>query len=198
MLKSRHQTIHIINKKIIGFIMVISVIVTMAGCEATSVPEVNPVSETVSEETTEAEKENNETVTGSEETAETTQETAEETTVGDTEMIDKTTTLRFESFDGGGPRFDVIIEDESIVSYSAVRKYASEDHEMMTGAGYDEVFTFTGIKPGETNMRIEARSPIADNFDANYKVVVSEDLSVKIEELSVSEAAESVDEDVDP
>ncbi len=131
-------------------------------------------------------------------TPETTAETTAETTVGDTEMIDKTTTLRFESFDGGGPRFDVIIEDESIVSYSAVRKYASEDHEMMTGAGYDEVFTFTGIKPGETDMRIEARSPIADNFDANYKVVVSEDLSVKIEELSVNEAAESVDEDVDP
>ena len=127
----------------------------------------------------------------SEETAETTQETedetTEETTAGDTEMIDKTATLSFESFDGGGPEFDVIIEDESIVSYSAVRKYASEDHEMMTGAGYDEVFTFTGIKPGETDMRIEARSPIADNFDANYKVVVSEDLSVKIEELSVRE-----------
>ena len=138
----------------------------------------------------------------SEETAETAQETTaettEETTVGDTEMIDKTATLRFESFDGGGPTFDVIIEDESIVSYSAVRKYASEDHEMMTGAGYDEVFTFTGIKPGETDMRIEVRSPIADNFDANYKVVVSEDLSVKIEELSISEEAESVDEDVDP
>ena len=138
----------------------------------------------------------------SEETAETAQETTAETTVettvGDTEMIDKTATLSFESFDGGGPRFDVIIEDESIVSYSAVRKYASEDHEMMTGAGYDEVFTFTGIKPGETDMRIEVRSPIADNFDANYKVVVSEDLSVKIEELSISEEAESVDEDVDP
>ena len=74
MLKSRHQTIRIINKKIIGFIMVISVIVTMAGCEATSVPEVNPVSETVSEETTEAEKENNETVTESEETAPETEE----------------------------------------------------------------------------------------------------------------------------
>ena len=37
-------------------------------------PEVNPVSETVSEETTEAEKENNGTVTGSEETAPETEE----------------------------------------------------------------------------------------------------------------------------
>ena len=79
MLKSRHQTIHIINRKIIGFIMVISVIVTMAGCEATSVPEANPVSETVSEETTEAEKENNETVTGSEETAPETEEVKRQT-----------------------------------------------------------------------------------------------------------------------
>ena len=148
--------------------------------------------------TGETEKSEETAETAQETTPETTAETTVETTVGDTEMIDKTATLSFESFDGGGPRFDVIIEDESIVSYSAVRKYASEDHEMMTGAGYDEVFTFTGIKPGETDMRIEVRSPIADNFDANYKVVVSEDLSVKIEELSISEEAESVDEDVDP
>jgi len=148
--------------------------------------------------TGETEKSEETAETAQETTPETTAETTVETTVGDTEMIDKTATLSFESFDGGGSGFDVIIEDESIVSYSAVRKYASEDHEMMTGAGYDEVFTFTGIKPGETDMRIEVRSPIADNFDANYKVVVSEDLSVKIEEISVSEEAESVDEDVDP
>ena len=43
-------------------------------------------------------------------------------------------------------------------------------------------------------MIIEARSPIADNLDMNYKVVVSEDLSVKIEEVSVNEVVESVDE----
>ena len=125
--------------------------------------------------------------------------TAQETTSGDTEMNDKSAALSFESFDGGGPDFNVIIEDESIVSYTSTRKYDSEDHEMMTGAGYDVIFTFTGTKPGETDMLIEARSPIAENLDIKYKVIVSEDLSVKIEEVSVTDFTESVvDEDVDP
>lgn len=114
-------------------------------------------------------------------------EVKEETTAESTEVTGNDATLSFESFDGGGPEFNVIIEDESIVSYSAVRKYAKEDHDMMTGAGYDEVFTFTGKKPGETYMLIEARSPIAENFDIKYRVVVSEDLRVKTEEISFTD-----------
>ena len=77
MLKSRHQTIHSISKKIIGFIMVISVIVTMAGCEATSVPEANTNPVSLSEETTETE--NIETVPGSEENATETEEVKRQT-----------------------------------------------------------------------------------------------------------------------
>ncbi len=136
--------------------------------------------------------------TSEEITEEKTENKAEKTTEEKADPVNKEVILRFDSFDGGGPEYNVIIKDESIVSYTAMREYAKEDHDIMTGAGYDEVFTFTGIKPGETDMLIEARSPIADNLDMNYKVVVSEDLSVKIEEVSVNEVVESVDEEVDP
>ena len=119
---------------------------------------------------------------------ETTDKTIEETTEKKSELISKEVTLRFDSFDGGGPEYNVIIKDESIVSYTAVREYAKADHDMMTGAGYDMVYTFTGLKPGKTDMLIEARSPIADNFDINYRITVSEDMSVKIEEVSATKA----------
>jgi len=119
---------------------------------------------------------------------ETTDKTIEETTEKKNELISKEVTLRFDSFDGGGPEYNVIIKDESIVSYTAVREYAKADYDMMTGAGYDMVYTFTGLKPGKTDMVIEARSPIADNFDINYRIIVSEDLSVKIEEVSATKA----------
>ena len=114
----------------------------------------------------------------------------EETTERDSEMKDKTATLRFDSFDGGGPEFDLHIEDESIVSYTELREYAREDHDEVTGAGYEVVFTFTGKKPGETEMLIEERSPIAENLDMKYKIVVSDDLSVKIEEVSATDLNE--------
>lgn len=123
-----------------------------------------------------------------EETTDKTTEETTETTEKKNELISKEVTLRFDSFDGGGPEYNVIIKDESIVSYTAVREYAKADHDMMTGAGYDMVYTFTGLKPGKTDMLIEARSPIADNFDINYRITVSEDLSVKIEEVSATKA----------
>ena len=133
--------------------------------------------------------------TNEETTDKTTEETKDKATEETTEptekkneLISKEVTLRFDSFDGGGPEYNVIIKDESIVSYTAVREYAKADHDMMTGAGYDMVYTFTGLKPGKTDMLIEARSPIADNFDINYRITVSEDLSVKIEEVSATKA----------
>ncbi len=95
------------------------------------------------------------------------------------------TTLSFESFDGGGPAFDVYIDDNEIVSYERKVRYRNADHAKMTGSGYTVTFSFTGIKPGETKMLIEERSPIADNLDRKYNVVVDEELHVSIEELSV-------------
>ena len=97
------------------------------------------------------------------------------------------TELSFESFDGGGPEFNVIIYDGSIVSYERHVQYYKEDHEQMTGAGYNVVFSFKGLAQGETEMMIEERSPIADNLDHKYKVKVDENLHVEFEIISVEE-----------
>ena len=107
---------------------------------------------------------------------------------------EKTASLSFESFDGGGPEFNVVIADESIVSYVSRSKYRDPDHEEMHGSGYDEIITFTGIKPGETTMIIEERSPIADNLDHKYRVTVNDELNVQIEQLSVKDINEEAGE----
>lgn len=95
--------------------------------------------------------------------------------------------LSFESFDGGGPDFTVLIADEGIVSYETEVKYHSSDHGEMTGSGFDKIITFTGIKPGETTVIVEERSPIADNLDHKCRVTVDDELNVKIELLTVKD-----------
>ena len=98
-----------------------------------------------------------------------------------------TATLYFSSFDGGGPEYSISIDDPSIISYSSSRHYNKPDHEEMTGAGYDIIYTFTGLKSGETTMIIEERSPIADNADYKYKVAVDDKLNVDIEFVSAED-----------
>ena len=98
-----------------------------------------------------------------------------------------TATLTFSSFDGGGPEYSIKIDDPTIVSYSSSRHYHKPNHEEMTGAGYDVIFTFTGLKPGETNMTVEERSPIADNADIKYIITVDDKLNVEIVFLSAED-----------
>lgn len=98
--------------------------------------------------------------------------------------------LSFESFDGGGPEFNVLVSDEGIVSYETEVKYHSSDHWEMTGSGFDKIITFTGIKPGETTVVVEERSPIADNLDHKYRVTVDDELNVQIEQISVKDINE--------
>ena len=114
----------------------------------------------------------------------------------DSKSGDKTASLSFESFDGGGPEFNVVIADEGIVSYDSRSKYRHPDHEKMNGSGYDVTITFTGKKPGETNVIIEERSPIADNLDHKYKVTVDDELNVQIEQLSVRDINRKAGEDM--
>lgn len=102
----------------------------------------------------------------------------------------KTASLSFESFDGGGPEFNVVIADESIVSYDSRSSYQDSDHENMNGAAYGVTITFSGIKPGETTVIIEERSPIADNLDHEYRITVDDELNVQIEQLSVKDINE--------
>ncbi len=91
----------------------------------------------------------------------------------------------FSSFDGGGPSYNVIIEDQSILSYSSRIQYYKADHDLMTGAGYDEIMTFKGLKAGTTRMTIQARSPIAENYDELYSVTVDESLNVSMERINL-------------
>lgn len=108
--------------------------------------------------------------------------------------IVKTATLSFQSFDGGGPVFEVILQDQEIVSYESKVYYAKADHERMTGAGYTVSYVFTGKKAGETSMTIQERSPIAENLDHKYSVSVDENLNVTIKEISVRDIFEEEEE----
>ena len=106
----------------------------------------------------------------------------------------KTASLSFESFDGGGPKFNVVIADESIVSSSSESNYRDPNHEEMNGSGYDVIITFRGIKPGETTAIVEERSPIADNLDHKYRITVDDELNVQIEQLSVKDINEEAED----
>lgn len=98
------------------------------------------------------------------------------------EDIKKEEVLTFNSFDGGGPSYDVKIEDESIVEYNQEHYYFNPNHDMMCGSGYEVNISFNGLKSGKTTAYIECRSSIADNYDAIYDITVDGDLKVTITE----------------
>ena len=102
-------------------------------------------------------------------------------------MNSKTAALEFHSSDGGGPEYSIVIEDTTIVSYSSERKYSKRNHEELNGAGYTVIFTFTGMKQGETKMTIQQRSPIAENSDMVYNVTVADDLTVTLTEIATKD-----------
>lgn len=90
--------------------------------------------------------------------------------------------LSFQSFDGGGPEYHIVLDSE-IVSWTREKQYSDPDHEEMNGAGFTVTFVFTGVKPGEAVMRVEERSPIGMNQDMVYSVKVDEKLNVSLEQL---------------
>lgn len=95
----------------------------------------------------------------------------------------KAAELHFESFDGGGPSFAVLIADEGIVRCSRSVHYSKPDHEEMTGAGFTVTLRFTALAPGETELTVQARSPIAENCDMRYRARVDADMNVTLEFL---------------
>lgn len=90
--------------------------------------------------------------------------------------------LYFNSFDGGGPSYNVKIEDKSIVAYSQKHYYFNPDHDSMCGSGYEVKISFDGLKPGETTATVQCRSSIADNYDSIYDITVDENLTVTVTE----------------
>lgn len=109
--------------------------------------------------------------------AETTTEQVAET---ETEAEAEIARLVFSSFDGGGPEYWIEIEDPQIVTYTGRKVYDDPDHEMMTGSGYNEIYTFTGLKPGTTKMTVSMYSPLMESEDSVYTVFVDDDLNVTI------------------
>ncbi len=90
--------------------------------------------------------------------------------------------LSFHSFDGGGPEYRITLEDPTLAAFEAERRYGKPDHALLEGAGYDVIFTFTGLKPGETGMTVAVRSPAGENRDIVYTVKVDESLRVTLTE----------------
>ena len=88
--------------------------------------------------------------------------------------------LSFSSFDGGGPEYEIVLDDPTIAEWDSRREYDRPDHDQLTGAAYTEIFTFTGLKPGETALTVSARSPIAENFDARYTLCVDGTLNATL------------------
>ena len=88
--------------------------------------------------------------------------------------------LTFESFDGGGPSYEVKIADESIAACKQTHRYFNPNHEEMCGSGYEVNIAFTALRPGETTAVIACRSDIADNYDAVYGVTVDGDLNLSV------------------
>lgn len=90
--------------------------------------------------------------------------------------------LLFDSFDGGGPSFEVEIEDKTVAACSQTHRYFNPEHETMCGSGYEVKITFSGLKPGKTRAVLRCRSDIADNYDAVYGIAVDDDLTVTVTE----------------
>lgn len=107
----------------------------------------------------------------------------------------KPTTLSFHSFDGGGPEYTIDV-DSDIVSCQSTKEYADANHEELDGAGFVVIFTFTGIRTGETSMTVKERSPVSGNLNHVYNVKVDQNLNLTIEYISTEDldnmTAESV------
>ncbi|MBR6903204.1 MAG: hypothetical protein IKN39_04875 [Clostridia bacterium] len=88
--------------------------------------------------------------------------------------------LSFSSFDGGGPSYNVKIEDESVAAYNQMHYYLNPDHNEMCGSGYEVNISFVSLKPGKTRAIIECRSSIADNYDAIYDITVDENMGITV------------------
>lgn len=92
----------------------------------------------------------------------------------------KTASLSFHSFDGGGPEYDVTIDDESVLACKRSVRYENWNHAFLKGAGYTVTFTFTGLKPGSTRASVSGWSPAAGGERRIYDATVDERLNVSL------------------
>ena len=87
----------------------------------------------------------------------------------------------YHSFDGGGPDYNVEIEDPKIAKCYESKEYGKKNHAVIDGAAFNVYMRFVGMSPGATTVKISARSPVGGNYDEIYSVMVNDDLKIKME-----------------
>lgn len=98
---------------------------------------------------------------------------------GKTAVASKQAVISFHSFDGGGPAYDMKIDDPDIVSCEKTHAYNDPKHAEQDGSAYTVTFTLTGKKPGVTHAIITEHSPIESTDTLyRYQITVADDLSV--------------------
>ena len=80
--------------------------------------------------------------------------------------------MTFSSFEGGGPEYWLEIEDPESATFACRREYDTPDGAELPGAAYRIIYTFTGLKPGETRLTVSQSSPLLEGFDATYKLSI--------------------------
>ena len=113
--------------------------------------------------------------------------------------VSKNPSLSFHSFDGGGAEYSAKIDDTDILKYTYEKVYSKANHEELEGAGYDVYYTLEGLKPGRTQLTISAESPLYEEADAVYDVIVHDNLMISITKIDIPDANydEPVDEPVE-
>lgn len=92
----------------------------------------------------------------------------------------ETAELVFSSYEGGGPEYQVAIEDPEVASFACRTEYDDPDGAEILDAGYRIIYTFTGLKPGTTRLTVTQSSPLVERYDAAYTLAVDEGLNVSL------------------
>lgn len=96
-------------------------------------------------------------------------------------------TLKYDSFDGGGPSYTPEIEDSSLLDYDIEKKYYSENHAEEDGSSFAVNLVFTGLASGSTTVTVKARSPVGINYDEIYRADIDDNLNVNMTLLETKE-----------
>ena len=92
----------------------------------------------------------------------------------------ETTVLIYSSFAGGGPEYSVAIADESVLSCTVRYDFGGQENQILDGAHYEVIFTFTALRAGETAVTVRWESPILDCGESYFTAIVDENLNITL------------------
>ena len=90
----------------------------------------------------------------------------------------KPITLSFHSFDGGGPIYEIKLENKGIVTWYSQIKYYNDNHENLCGAGYDVIYTLYPMRKGKTTAIVKGDSPICFEPDRQILIDVDDNFNI--------------------